>query len=173
MHFDGGNSKEWFNDFQTQKIKCSSKIADRILRIIDNIKTNESAYDISSNVYSLLCKISNPESNLHNSRLELINAAKDFIESNYQNQLTVEIISNAVNLSASYFSKVFKETTNLSPYDYLLSVRLEKAKELLHKTDFSISHIAYLTGFNSDANFIYFFKKHTGLSPLKFKQIIF
>ncbi|MDE6659385.1 MAG: helix-turn-helix transcriptional regulator, partial [Eubacterium sp.] len=73
----------------------------------------------------------------------------------------------------SFFSKVFKETTGFSPYDYLLSVRLDKAKELLQKTDDSIQNIAFKTGFNSTSNFIYFFKKEMGISPLKFRKIRF
>ena len=120
-----------------------------------------------------MCDILNPEASIENERLEKINEAKKFIEENYQEALSVEKIAATVNYSVPYFSKIFKEATKLSPYDYLLSVRLEKAKELLHKSDASISQIAFLTGFNSDANFIYFFKKHLGISPLKFRNIIF
>lgn len=173
VHFDGNNSREWLKETALKKIKCNSKISDYILRITDDVKHNGSEYDISSKLYSLLCKISKPEGSMHNERIEQINRAKEYIESNFEQQITVDDIAKSVNLSSSYFSRIFKETTNTSPYDYMLSVRLEKSKELLHKTDFSISQIAYKTGFNSDANFIYFFKKQTGISPLKFRKISF
>ena len=76
-------------------------------------------------------------------------------------------------MSASYFSKLFKKGTGFSPYDYLLTVRLDRAKELLRQTDDSIENVAFKTGFNSESNFIYFFKKETGVSPLKFRKIKF
>lgn len=173
MHFDGKTVREWFSEISSQKMRCGAKIADKILKIIENIKQNASIYTISSAVYSIMCDILNPEASIENERLEKINEAKKFIEENYQEALSVEKIAATVNYSVPYFSKIFKEATKLSPYDYLLSVRLEKAKELLHKSDASISQIAFLTGFNSDANFIYFFKKHLGISPLKFRNIIF
>ena len=173
IHFDGSDSKEWFCAFSSPKMKCSGKTADNILEIIKDIKENRSVYDMSVKIYSLMCMMANPEYSIHDEKLEQINIAKKFIEESYQEPLTVERIAGTVNLSASYFSKIFKAAANLSPYDYLLSIRLEKAKELLRKSDFSISSIAYLTGFNSDANFIYFFKKQTGVSPLKFRNMSF
>ena len=173
VHFDGNNSREWANEISFQKTKYGARISEYILRIIDYIKNNGSEYDISCALYSLICKISNPENSIQSDKVKQINRAKAYIENNYSSQISIKDIAGAVNMSSSYFSKIFKEVTCFSPYDYLLSVRLEKAKELLHKTDFSVSQIAYKTGFNSDANFIYFFKKHTGTSPLKFKNIRF
>ena len=103
----------------------------------------------------------------------IIETAKKYINDNFNKDLKVENIAGTVNMSESYFSRLFKKATTFSPYDYLLNVRLEKAKELLLKTDLPISEIAYKTGFNSDANFIYFFKKETGISTLKFRNISF
>ncbi|MBR5742720.1 MAG: helix-turn-helix transcriptional regulator, partial [Clostridia bacterium] len=59
----------------------------------------------------------------------------------------------------------------VSPYAYLLAVRLERARELLLETSLPVSEVAYRTGFGSDAHFIAFFRKETGLSPLKFRKI--
>lgn len=173
VHFDGNNSRKWLSETGLQKIRCNSKIAEHILRIIDYIQHNGSEYDISSTLYSVICELSKPETNMQSQRLIQINQAKSYIENNFSTQISVDDISASVNMSTSYFSKIFRESTGVSPYDYLLSVRLEKAKEMLHKTDFPISQIAYQTGFNSDANFIYFFKKQTGISPLKFRNISF
>lgn len=80
----------------------------------------------------MLCRIANPQSNIQSERFEQINEAKEYIENNFNRQISVDDIAKSVNMSASYFLKVFKEVTSVSPYDYLLSVRLEKAKELLH-----------------------------------------
>ena len=173
LHFDGKYAKEWFSEIGSQKMKRGGKIADEIFNIIEKIKQHDSIYTISSAVYSIMCEILNPVISIENEQLEKINEAKKFIEENFQEPLSVEKIAATINYSVSYFTKIFKDATKLSPYDYLLSLRLEKAKELLHKSEAPISQVAFLTGFNSVSNFIYFFKKHVGVSPLKFRNIIF
>lgn len=96
-----------------------------------------------------------------------------YIHTHFQEEISVENLAKTVYMSASHFSKVFKEITSFSPYDYLLAIRLGRAKELLIKTEQTISEIACQTGFHSSSNFIYFFKKETGISPLKFRKMMF
>ena len=177
VHFDGNNSYEWFNEIKTQrgqKIKCTRQVAEYISNIIKATKLNQSEYDISSELYSLICTISKGnDSELQSTKASRIEEAKGFINSNFDRDISVNEIAEKVHMSASYFSRIFKEATGFSPYDYLLAVRLDKAKEMLQKTDDSIQNIAYKTGFNSTSNFIYFFKNETGISPLKFRNIKF
>lgn len=60
-----------------------------------------------------------------------------------------------------------------SPYQYLISYRINHAKRLLHNTNLSIQEIAYASGFNNVPSFIQMLKKHTNLSPKKFREIKF
>ncbi len=176
VHFDGGNSLEWFGEIKAQKgqkIKCGRQTAEHISDVISSIKQNQNEYDISNRLYSLLCNISKKNQNHESKKADIIETAKKFITSNYHENISVNDISAAANMSASYFSKLFKKGTGFSPYDYLLTVRLDRAKELLRQTDDSIESVAFKTGFNSESNFIYFFKKETGVSPLKFRKIKF
>lgn len=106
-------------------------------------------------------------------RDEPVSQAVNYILSHYGDGLSVAEVADSVHLSPSQFSRRFKRKTGASPYDYILGVRLTKAKELLKNTRLSVSEIAYRTGFGSDANFIYFFKKQEGISPLKFRNILF
>lgn len=76
-------------------------------------------------------------------------------------------------MSSSHFSRVFKQQTGFSPYDYVLLSRLNRAKYLLLETDMPISAIAYDIGFNSESNFIYFFTENEGISPGKFRKLKF
>lgn len=177
VHFDGNNSCEWYSEITAQKgqkIKCTRQTAECISNIIKYIKTSQSEYSISKELYSLLCNISNDRTvNRENSKTSQIEEAEKFIISNYGKNISIKEIAAAAHMSVSYLSKVFKEITGFSPYDYLLRVRLDKAKELLRQTDNSVEIIAYKTGFNSSSNFVYFFKKETGISPLKFRNISF
>lgn len=142
--------------------------------MITYIKLNHNEYDISNDLYFLLCIVSKKdEFNQTSRKMNSIETAKNFITANYDKNISIKDIAGAVHMSSSYFSKIFKETTDFSPYDYLLAIRLDKAKELLQQTDNSIESIAYKTGFNSVSNFVFFFKKQMGISPLKFRNIRF
>jgi AraC-like DNA-binding protein len=177
VHFDGNNSRQWFDEIKAkkgQKIKCTRQTAECISNVIKYINSNQNEYDISNEIYSVLCSISKGnELNYESKKINCVEKSKAFILSNYDKNISVDEMAGNVHMSVSLFSKVFKETTGFSPYDYLLSVRLDKAKELLQKTDDSVQNIAFKTGFNSTSNFICFFKKETGISPLKFRNIRF
>ena len=170
LHFDGDNSRELFEEIistKGKKIKCR----DSVSRNIYSVMNAESEAQQSEAIFKILMRLLNTENAAGEKTLSIIDSAKEYIVRNYLNELTVPEIAKAVNLSSSYFSKIFKESTAQSPYDYLLSVRLDKAKELLVNSDMPISEIAYRCGFNSTSNFIYFFKKETALSPLQFRKI--
>lgn len=177
VHFDGNNSRQWFDEIKSQKgqkIKCSRQTAECIFNVIKYIAHNQNEYIISNELYSMLCNISLENTAKQKGQKNIqIEAAKKYIILNYNKNVSIYEIANAVHMSVPYFSKIFKEITGFSPYDYLLTIRLDKAKELLKQTGDSIESIAYKTGFNSASNFICFFKKETGISPLKFRNIKF
>lgn len=177
VHFDGNNSRGWFDEISDQhgqKIKCTRQAAEHISNMIKFVQHNQSEYDISSELYALICTISKGDDPVHEgAKASRIEEAKAFINRNFDRDISVNEIAGEVHMSASYFSRMFKEATGFSPYDYLLAARLCKAKEMLQKTDESIQNIAYKTGFHSTSNFICFFKKETGISPLKFRNIKF
>lgn len=175
LHFDGNNSKELFETLvaeKGQKIKCPASTAEHFREIITLIKNNKNETALSKEIYALICDLSVPITQDYKKSNAAL-AVKKYIADNFDSDIKVEDMAKAVNLSASHFSRVFKEATTFSPYEYLLNLRLEKAKELLLKTDLPVSEIAYKTGFNSAANFIYFFKKETSVSPLKFRKLQF
>ncbi|MBE0700116.1 MAG: helix-turn-helix transcriptional regulator, partial [Acholeplasmataceae bacterium] len=93
-----------------------------------------------------------------------------YIEDHYQEKILLEKIARDVNLSSSHFQKIFKETMNISPNDYLINHRLTKAKELLLITNDTITDIAYLCGFDSNAYFSYVFKKKLKSSPSNYRK---
>ena len=76
-------------------------------------------------------------------------------------------------MSPYYFSRLFKNTTGYSPYEYITYVRLDRAKTLLKTTDDTIKEITYAAGFGSEANFITCFKKHNGCTPRQFREMPF
>lgn len=85
---------------------------------------------------------------------------------------TANEFSERLAVHANHLNKVLKETTGLTTTAIIHSRIYEEAKNLLNNTDWNISEIAYSLGFEEVAHFSNFFKKHAGLSPLKFRNRI-
>lgn len=101
-------------------------------------------------------------------RVVQLKQALEFIESSYTSQVTLEEISQSVNMSPKYFCRFFQEMTHRTPIDYLNYYRIERACYQLLTTDQSITDVAYSSGFNDLSYFIKTFKKYKGTTPRKY-----
>ncbi len=102
---------------------------------------------------------------------ELINISINFIHTNFERDISLGDIAGFVFLSPSYFTRAFKEETGMSPINYLLKVRIERAKELLEDTGQKISDIALNVGFSNQQRFNEMFKKFTNYTPLQYRKM--
>ncbi len=100
----------------------------------------------------------------------LATAAKDYIDSHYNEELSLEDVSREVNLSPQYFCRFFKNETGYNFIDYLTQVRISKAIELLKDKNLSVKEICYTIGYNDPNYFSRIFKKITGYSPSDHKN---
>jgi len=82
-----------------------------------------------------------------------------YIENNYSNNLTLEYLAEFSKIDKFYLSREFKKYTGFSPYDYLISVRIEEAKHLLSTTSLSAVKIGVSVGIVDFNNFTRLFKK--------------
>ncbi|MEZ5427948.1 MAG: AraC family transcriptional regulator [Pyrinomonadaceae bacterium] len=89
----------------------------------------------------------------------------ELINSDLSADLSLTELAEAAGLSEYYFLRLFKKSTNLTPHQYVLNQRIEKAKELLRKTDLTITEISYILGFSTPAHFTYQFRRRTGVPP--------
>ncbi|MBM7833961.1 AraC family transcriptional regulator [Clostridium sardiniense] len=99
-----------------------------------------------------------------------VTEALDFIHKNYDKEISVADIAAEVNIDRSHLFKLFKSNMTMSPQQYLINYRLNKACELLRKSTSSINEIAYLTGFSSPSYFSRIFTKYNGLSPINYRN---
>ncbi len=102
---------------------------------------------------------------------ELLQIAKEFMDENYERDLSLEDVSKYVFLSESYFAHAFKDEFHVSPKSYLLKVRIDASKELLAAGDMKVSDIALSVGFSSQQRFNDIFKKYEGITPLKYRKL--
>ena len=183
IHISGANSFELFEEVEKTDgnlVKCRdvNHVKKLLFRIYDSISgvNPPSELNISLDIYKIFAELLNPqsikskgESNYEDS----IQDVKNYIAENLNEKLTVQRLADESHMSTSHFSRVFKQQTGFSPYDYVLITRLNKSKYLLQKTEMSVSSIAYETGFNSESNFICFFTDNEGISPGKFRKLKF
>jgi AraC family transcriptional regulator len=93
-----------------------------------------------------------------------------FMENNLDKRLKLEDIADIAGLSQYYFLRRFKQIMGMSPNQYHLFLRLDKAKYYLSQTDLSFIDIAYELGFSTQAHFNNVFKKETGMTPSRFRN---
>ncbi|MCJ7840484.1 response regulator [Lederbergia sp. NSJ-179] len=121
-------------------------------------------------VKQALLRLTNRIFHLHfSSQQDRIDVAKKYIDLHYKEQLTLEDVSEFVQLSPPYFSKLFKTRTNRSFIEYVTEVRVNKAKELLVNPDVNVKEICFDVGYKDPNYFSRVFKKVTGLSPSEYK----
>ena len=101
----------------------------------------------------------------------VISEAKLYMSQNYSNaNLMLQDVAKAVNMSKSRFSTVFSQTTGQSFTEYLIYLRLSKAKELLKSSNLKSSQIATEIGYNDSHYFSYIFKKNVGITPSDYRS---
>lgn len=100
----------------------------------------------------------------------LIQAVKDYICHNINRELTRESIANEVFLNPSYLSRLFHKETGEKLSDYILRMRIGRARELLENTDEKITMISEQIGYSNDSYFIKTFKSVTGMTPYEYRK---
>lgn len=95
-----------------------------------------------------------------------------FLNCNYEKNITINDMAEVMHSSPSLFARTFKQETGYSPNDFLIQIRLERARKLLSTTDNSISEIAFLCGFNSSSHFATTFSKKFNIQPKKYRVSI-
>lgn len=99
-----------------------------------------------------------------------IKEAINYIEQNFQNNITIEDIAGVCGINRSYFGKIFKSSTGRSPQEFLMGYRMVKATELLKLTSLSIADIGSAVGYENQLHFSRAFKKIYGVSPREWRK---
>jgi len=113
---------------------------------------------------------SEPQDTLPDLRVEIV---IDFMNANLQRSISLEELADAAYLSPSHFSHLFKSQTGLSPGQYLINLRMEKARHLLTTSLLSIKEIMALVGCDTRSNFLNHFRTHFDCTPTEYRKLHF
>lgn len=158
------------------KMQQINQILDKIDNIKENYKHNEYIKKSLFGYIVLLISEINSQNNIKKKIGNDINTPPiilkiiKYLTENYDQNITLEYLSKMFFLSKTTICKQFKNATNCSIIDFLLNVRLGKAKHFLSTTNKNISQISDICGFSSENYFSLIFKKKVGLSPSSYRK---
>ncbi|MCT4544294.1 MAG: response regulator [Vallitalea sp.] len=102
---------------------------------------------------------------------KLISQIKEYINEHYcENSMSLGIVANTFNKNPAYISKLFKNETGDKFLDYIIKLRINKAKELLNDVSIKTYEIAEMVGYADTSHFIKVFKKYTGMSTSEYRE---
>lgn len=96
--------------------------------------------------------------------------AIELIEANFMNKISLNEIAEALNLHKVYLSRLFKEETGETITNYIVNIKIEKAKQLMLSTNMKFYEISERIGYSNAQQFYVAFKKYTGKTPKEFKD---
>ena len=153
----------WGNSFKVQgRVKG---VLERMMKELDDPLPDD--YELSLLFNSLFTYV------LKDHQLKLsepIKKALDYMNEYSSSPLQINEIANYVGLSRSYFSRLFTKETGQAPYDYLLEVRINRAKQMLALDEIPVSVVAEQCGFVNTSHFSRVFREKTGQPPASFRN---
>lgn len=165
-----------FEDSWIRECNCNPdrfvEIIDKILGITELTVVNELRRNSCMHeILAMLVETKTPTKDIHHdfSPDLYVQYAVQFIHLNYSH-IRVNDIANYIGINRSYLTTIFKNKLNVSPQEYLVSYRLNKAKQLLLTTDLSIQEIAARIGYDNPLTFSKMFKNAYGKSPRHYRQ---
>ena len=103
----------------------------------------------------------------------IIYKVASYINDNMDKNITVSDLAELMGYNTNYFTTLFKSHTNTTPKQYIIDVKLKRAMALLQGTSYSMQEIADMTGFINQYYFSTSFKKNYGLSPSRYRDVVF
>lgn len=161
-------SKTYYDLYSVAGIEKTTTDED-IFEALDRCKNSSEMLDILYEAIDALClSVNEDQDYMHNN---VSNRVKAIVNAHYSNSnLSVGMIGDMVELVPNYLSTVFKKQTGQSLLDYIQSVRIQMAKELLRDSNRGLKDISIEVGFTNTDSFTRVFKKHEGITPGQYRK---
>lgn len=110
------------------------------------------------------------ENNYGKAILDEIKQATNYFNENYNKTIIIDDYAKEHAMTANWFTQSFKKVTNFTPMQYIISLRISNAMNLIENTDYNITQVAEAVGYDNSMYFSRLFKKYTGMSPTEYKN---
>ena len=102
--------------------------------------------------------------------LRRLNLAREYLYTNYNQHISLDELAEYACLSVTHLLRTFRQAFNVTPHQFLMQIRLQRAKDLLKNTDYPVNEIVNMVGFDCPSSFIRLFRDRFNTTPLKFRQ---
>lgn len=139
-------------------------------KIRDEYSERKPNYDLYINsLCSQICVEISRIQNNYSEAQDKIDYAKNYIDEYFADNITLEDLAKISGYSYHHFRHLFKSKYSIAPFEYIMNKRMEKAKEELSKTKFSVAQISQNCGFASSSQFSMLFKKTENMTPKEYR----
>jgi AraC-like DNA-binding protein len=145
-------------------------------QIFDEVRTQKPLFQLKAceKIFSLLVEVLSHERRTEqpNYYQSIVEKAKYLMESNIYGAINLSSISDQIGISSSRLNEIFKTYTSMTPYQYYIHIKMNRAASLLETEDLPIKEVAAKFGFEDPYHFSRLFKNKTGVSPSEWKNYI-
>lgn len=153
-------------------------IYDYVSEILSEYKKSEPYYEmfVKANILKILGvmyrehQLNSPETDIDESKFEKLKLLFDYLDDHYNQNISLQTVSDLLGFNKSYFSRMFKDLTGHNFSEYLTKIRINKAIQLLGTRDLNVSEISNMLGFSSPTYFTEVFKKYYQCTPAEFRK---
>ena len=159
--------------YHSHSKELREKLADEMLYIVNH--PQESSFHLIGHLYlflDYLLQSAKSTKLVSSGRMSdyYIKEAINYMEQNFQNNISIEDIAAVCGINRSYFGKIFRNSTGRSPQEFLMNYRMVKATELLKLTSLSIADVGSAVGYENQLHFSRAFKNIYGVSPREWRN---
>ena len=151
--------------------ECEQPSIEAMFDDINRVKDDNCKQSVICSVYMRLLLFIYDNVLHTSSQSGVLQKAIDYINANIYENLSIDIICEAVHISKYHFCRKFKAVTGNTVMDYVVKTRIIHAKDMLLNSNYSISEISENCGFSSISYFCRIFKQSEGMSPLKYRRL--
>ena len=162
-----------FSDFEYAKKAITLKVSDYLLKPVDPDELHDALQKIKHE-FQIAKKDYEAVFNAGTASMtpsQIASVLRDFIIKNYSDDINLNLIADNMNYSPGYLTKIFCQAYDCTPTKYLTNLRMHHAQKLLlNEPSLSVRQIGEMCGYHDQGYFSRIFKKHTGKSPLEYRD---
>lgn len=157
-----------------RRIHMQRRLSEKTVALLKRVHEADNELMIKSLIFEIwdIC-IRSAEKNadmLKNKSVDDMKMMMNYIKDNYNRDITLEEMAAFLNVSKGFLCRQFSRVLHMTPFEYLIQIRIDKGCELLKNTDLSVGEIATSCGFNSFSYFSKIFREKVGVTPREYRN---